>query len=61
MKAPRACLCLADDCTTSFVGFENPVFESVIDGVGFARVFKVLKVVERGSKGDPGYRGVHSQ
>jgi hypothetical protein len=61
MKTPRACFCLADDCITSFISFEDFVFERVFDGVGFARVLKLLKAVECGSKEDPRYRRVHTR
>ena len=36
----------------SFIGFKDFIFERVFDGVGFAHIFKLLKAVKRGSKGD---------
>ena len=61
MKTPRICFCLAGDCKTSFIGFDDFVFKRIFNGVGFARVFKLLKAVERGSKGDPRFKRIHSR
>ena len=44
MKTPVAFFCLTGDCVATFIGFEDFVLKCIFDGVGFARVFKLLKL-----------------
>lgn len=47
METPSALFCLTEDCITTFVGLEDLKLERVLDGVEFARVFELVKIVER--------------
>ena len=46
MKTPVAFFCLTGDCVATLIGFEDLVFERVLDGVRLARVFELLKTIE---------------